>query len=80
MGGFIFIVLRDGTGIVQLVVDEVDKERFLSASTLSLESVISVEGTVRARPASQVNKDMETGDAEVLVDKMYDRFFLLAQS
>lgn len=52
------------------MVDEADKNRFLQASSLSLESVISVEGTVRARPPTQVNKDMETGDMEVVVEKM----------
>lgn len=70
LGAFIFLVLRDGTGIVQLVVDESDTGRFLQASSLSLESVISVEGTVRARLPAQVNREMPTGEMEVTVDKM----------
>lgn len=70
LGSFLFIVLRDGAGTVQLVVDEADKDRFLKASSLSLESVISIEGTVRARPATMKNPDMETGEVEVLVEQL----------
>lgn len=65
-------MLRDGAGTVQLVVDEADKDRFLKASSLSLESVISIEGMVRARPATMKNPDMETGEVEVLVEQLYD--------
>ena len=64
-------MLREGVGTAQLVVDDVDKDRFLQASSLSLESVISIEGVVRARPSTQINRDMETGQVEVLVEKLY---------
>lgn len=71
LGSFLFIVLRDGLGAVQLVVEDSDKERFLQASSLGLESVISIEGSVRARPTAQINKDMPTGEIEVVVDTLY---------
>lgn len=70
LGSFLFIVLRDGAGTVQLVVDEADRDRFLKASSLSLESVVAVEGLVRARPATQKNAEMETGEVEVLVEQL----------
>lgn len=47
-GSLIFLVLRDSTGIVQASVkeDQCDKESFNAAGNMTLESVVSVSGTV----------------------------------
>ncbi len=64
-GGVIFVDLRDREGIVQVVVAPEQKEAFAAAETLRSEFVIQVMGTVRARPAGTVNKNLRTGEIEV---------------
>lgn len=64
-GHLLFAHLRDWFGTTQLVVDDSGLGEELSA--LSLESVISVKGTVRHRPAGQENQDLDTGEIEVVV-------------
>ncbi len=66
LGGLIFIDMRDREGIVQVVVDPDMQAVFESANTLRNEFCIKVSGDVRARPETQVNKDMPTGEVEVL--------------
>ncbi len=65
-GGVIFIVLRDRSGLVQVVVSgESPAEAQTAAAQARSEFVIQVEGTVRQRPADQVNPDWPTGEVEV---------------
>ncbi len=65
-GGVIFIVLRDQSGLVQVVVSgESSAEAQTSAAQARSEFVIQVEGTVRRRPDDQVNPDWPTGGVEV---------------
>ncbi|PSU32438.1 aspartate--tRNA ligase [Photobacterium lutimaris] len=66
LGGLIFVDMRDREGIVQVVVDPDMKEVFEVANQLRNEFCIRFTGEVRARPESQVNKDMATGEVEVL--------------
>lgn len=66
LGGLIFIDMRDREGIVQVVVDPDMQAVFESANTLRNEFCIKVSGDVRARPDTQINKDMPTGEVEVL--------------
>ncbi len=66
LGGLIFIDMRDREGIVQVVVDPDMKEVFETASQLRGEFCIRLVGEVRLRPDSQINKDMATGEVEVL--------------
>ncbi|MGI6177037.1 MAG: aspartate--tRNA ligase [Eubacterium sp.] len=69
LGSLIFVDLRDKTGITQIVFDDTTSdELFKKASQLRSEYVIGVTGTVRER--SSKNKDLATGDIEVLADKM----------
>lgn len=68
LGGLIFIDLRDREGIVQVFFDPECKAAFEKASELRNEFCIQISGTVRARPASQVNKDMATGEIEIFAD------------
>jgi aspartyl-tRNA synthetase len=66
-GGISFINLRDRYGITQVVVDaDSSAEAQALAKDLRMEFCIAVEGYVRARPDSMVNKDMTTGEIEVV--------------
>ena len=67
LGGLIFIDLRDRSGIIQLVIKP-DNLCYEEASTLKNESVIKVSGVVSKRES--VNKNLKTGDIEVIVDKL----------
>ncbi|AIV05082.1 aspartyl-tRNA synthetase [Vibrio harveyi] len=66
LGGLIFIDMRDREGIVQVVVDPDMADAYEVANTLRNEFCIKLTGEVRVRPESQVNKDMATGEVEVL--------------
>ena len=59
-GGVVFIDLRDGSGIVQVVLREEDV-----AHDLRAEFCVLVTGTVQRRPAGNENPDLATGDIEV---------------
>ena len=65
-----WVDLRDRYGITQLVFDEsrTDKSVFEAAKTLGREFVIQVKGTVIEREAK--NKNMATGDIEILVSEL----------
>ena len=66
LGGVNFIDLRDRYGNVQVVVDHVDEV----VSSLRMEDVIAVEGTVRARPEKMVRRDTPGGDIEVSASRI----------
>ncbi len=66
LGGVVFLDLRDREGIVQVVYDPDLPEVFDVASTLRSEFCVQLTGVVRARPDSQVNKNMRTGEIEIL--------------
>jgi aspartyl-tRNA synthetase len=65
-GGVIFLDLRDREGIAQVVFDPDREESFNLADSVRNEYVVEVRGTVRARPEGTTNKDMGTGEIEVL--------------
>lgn len=67
MGGMTFVDLRDRYGITQLVLSEGDKD-FEKANTLGREYVVQVKGKVSER--SSKNKNMPTGDVEILVGEL----------
>ncbi|MDP2091256.1 MAG: aspartate--tRNA ligase [Candidatus Gracilibacteria bacterium] len=67
-GGIIFIDLRDRYGITQVVFDpEDDKTSWETANIFRSEYVITVEGIVRNRPEGQSNKNLQTGEIEIIV-------------
>jgi aspartyl-tRNA synthetase len=66
LGGVIFIDLRDREGIVQVVFDPDLPDVLSIANTLRGEFCVTVKGKVRARPEGQINKDMRTGEIEIL--------------
>ncbi len=59
-GGVVFIDLRDGSGIVQVVVRQEDV-----AHDLRAEYCVLVDGTVQRRPAGNENPELATGEIEV---------------
>lgn len=67
LGGVIFIDLRDRSGIIQLVVRP-ESSCYDLACTLGKEYVIEVEGVVSKRES--INKNLATGEIEVIVDKI----------
>ena len=69
-GSLIFVDLRDIYGKTQVVFDPSQSEAAAAkARDLKLEYVISVTGTVRVRPDDMVNKQMPTGEVEVVVEE-----------
>jgi aspartyl-tRNA synthetase len=66
LGGVIFLDLRDREGVVQVVFDPDLVETFDTANSLRNEFCVQLSGEVRARPPGQVNKDMSTGEIEML--------------
>ena len=66
-GNLIFIVLRDGTGMVQTVVHAQSAEAFKVIETLRPEWCVSIEGTVKERPAN-MRKDEPNGSLEVGIE------------
>ncbi|MBS3132700.1 aspartate--tRNA ligase [Candidatus Woesearchaeota archaeon] len=70
-GGVIFIDLRDRYGLSQVVFDPShNKEVHSSAEHIGREFVLICEGKVRHRPKGMVNKNLKTGEVEVLVDRL----------
>jgi aspartyl-tRNA synthetase len=65
-GGVIFIDLRDREGLVQVVVDPDTPEVFRTAEQVRSEYVLRLTGQVRARPAGTENRELATGEIEVL--------------
>ncbi|GAC19856.1 aspartate--tRNA ligase [Paraglaciecola arctica] len=66
LGGVIFLDLRDREGVVQVVFDPDLADVFETAISLRNEFCVQLTGLVRARPEGQVNKDMSTGEIEML--------------
>ncbi len=68
-GGVIFIMLRDVTGVIQVVTDESQTpDQLATADRLRNEYCIFIEGTVRNRSQENVNPDLPNGDIEVVAD------------
>src|SRR3990172_9901043 len=61
-GKITFIDLRDRTGIVQCVGQNLPK--------VTPESVIEIKGKVAKRPGKLVNKDLETGEIELQINEL----------
>ncbi|MER2494427.1 aspartate--tRNA ligase [Catenovulum sediminis] len=70
LGGLIFLDLRDVKGLVQVVIDPDFEALFATANKLKHEFCIQLKGKVRARPESQVNKNMATGGVEILASEL----------
>jgi len=63
-GGVLFVDLRDHYGMTQIVADT-DSPALPILEALRLESVITIDGEVKARSAGTVNANLPTGQIEV---------------
>ncbi|MFU7528073.1 aspartate--tRNA ligase [Qipengyuania sp. ASV99] len=63
-GGVLFVDLRDHYGLTQIVADE-DSPALAQLEKLRAESVVTIDGEVKARTAATVNGDLPTGEIEV---------------
>ena len=71
LGQLIFIDLRDRTGIIQIVFKtDIDKQVHEKAEQLRSEFVVAVEGLVVRREPNTVNKNLSTGEIEVVADQL----------
>ena len=66
-GSLLFIDLRDQYGITQIVIDKSNKI-FNSLEDIKIESVITVTGCVVSRSNETINKKINTGGIEVIID------------
>lgn len=74
-GGVLFVDLRDHYGVTQLVtstqeekLNKLSAEDYETLNTISYESVITVQGTIVERSPETVNKHINTGGIEVIVE------------
>jgi len=65
LGSLVFMTLRDETGIIQLISEDIEKYK-----DLTRESTLTVTGIVRARSEGMTNPNMKTGEVEVLVSSL----------
>ena len=71
LGSLIFVDLRDRTGVTQVVINaERDAAIHKKAEALRNEYVIAVTGTVKLRDASTVNKNIATGEVELVAEEL----------
>ncbi len=71
LGNLIFIDLRDRTGITQVVITaDAGAELHKKAESLRSEFVIAVIGRVKLRDAATINKNIPTGEIEVVADEL----------
>jgi aspartyl-tRNA synthetase len=71
LGNLIFIDIRDRSGITQIVCDkERNSALHAKAGELRNEFVIAVTGTVKLRDGNTVNKNIPTGEIEMIADEL----------
>ena len=71
LGALIFVTLRDRTGIIQIVFNsDTDPELHDKALGVRSEYVLAVKGTLKRRSPDAVNKNMPTGEVEVIASEL----------
>ncbi|XP_031845529.2 aspartyl-tRNA synthetase, mitochondrial isoform X1 [Nomia melanderi] len=65
-----FIILRDAYGLTQFIIPNNRNDLKELVSSLFLESVLNIVGTVYERPEGQKNKNLKTGDIEVHIESL----------
>ncbi len=65
-GNLLFIDLRDNYGITQCIIDK-ENSNFKKLEKIQLETVIRIDGEVVERSKDSINKDIETGEIEVVI-------------
>ena len=70
LGGLIFTLVRDRTGLVQALFGEgTDPDVFETAAAFRSEFVVGIQGVVRERSPETVNREMPTGKYEIAAQK-----------
>src|SRR5690349_23171987 len=71
LGNLLFIDLRDRTGVVQIVFDkESNPALHAKAGGVRSEYVLAVVGTVKRRDTATVNKNLPTGEIEIIATEL----------
>ena len=71
LGNLIFVDLRDRTGLVQIVFDkESSPALHEKASRVRSEYVLAIVGSVKRRDASTINKNVPTGEIEIIAEEL----------
>jgi aspartyl-tRNA synthetase len=77
LGGIKFLLLRDRYGFTQVVIDpDKNKNLYKKANKIGNEYTLEISGTVRPRPDEAINKNMTTGEIEILAED----FIILSES
>lgn len=71
LGGLIFIDLRDVSGILQVVIRPEQTTIFAKAEKVRNEYVIAVTGKINMRDQQNINRNMPTGEIEVVAEDFY---------
>ena len=69
-GGILFLDVVDHYGMMQVVIDEHNKELMTLAEHISKESTLSVEGIIRKRSDDTINDKIKTGKIELVASKI----------
>jgi len=69
-GNLLFIDLRDNYGVTQCVIDQ-ENSNFKKLEKIQLETVIKVEGEVIKRSNESINKEINTGEIELVIKNFY---------
>jgi aspartyl-tRNA synthetase len=71
LGQIIFVDLRDRSGVTQVVFNhELNSSVHEKAEALRNEFVIAASGTVKRRDADTINRNIPTGEVELVVDEL----------
>lgn len=67
-GGIIFLILRDGTGIIQCTIrkEKVDEKIFEEFQSARIESLVELEGEVKSDPRAPGGREIQIDDGQVL--------------
>jgi len=66
-GNLLFVDLRDNYGVTQCLIDK-SNSNFKELEKIQLESVIKIIGNIVERSEDTINKELKTGDIEVIIN------------
>lgn len=69
-GGVLFLDVRDHYGVMQVVINEDNKELLEFAEHISKESTLTVEGIIKKRDEETINEKINTGTIELVANKI----------
>ena len=66
-GNLLFVDLRDNYGVTQCIINK-DNSNFNELERIQLETVVKINGKVIDRSEDTINKDIKTGEIEVVIE------------